>query len=64
MPNPEEVVDLSKEDIEIIKRQGDIASNEVITRIIRLLQKAEEQAKYSKQSMIYLELAIIILTKN
>ena len=64
MPNPEEVVDLSKEDIEIIKRQGDIASNEVITRIIRLLQKAEEQAKYSKQSRIYLELAIITLTKN
>jgi DNA polymerase-3 subunit gamma/tau len=64
MPNPEEVIDLSKEDIEIIKRQGDIASNEVITRIIRLLQKAEEQAKYSKQSRIYLELAIISLTKN
>ena len=64
MPNPEEVIDLSKEDIEIIKRQGDIASNEVITRIIRLLQKAEEQAKYSKLSRIYLELAIISLTKN
>ncbi|SDJ03568.1 DNA polymerase III subunit gamma/tau [Proteiniclasticum ruminis] len=64
MPNPEEVIDLSKEDIEIIKRQGDIASNEVITRIIRLLQKAEEQAKFSKQSRIYLELAIISLTKN
>lgn len=64
MPNPEEVIDLSKEDIELIKRQGDIASNEVITRIIRLLQKAEEQAKFSKQSRIYLELAIITLTKN
>lgn len=64
MPNPEEVIDLSKEDIEIIKRQGDIASNEVITRIIRLLQKAEEQAKFSKLSRIYLELAIISLTKN
>ena len=49
MPNPEEVIDLSKEDIEVIRRQGDIASNEVITRIIRLLQKAEEQAKFSKQ---------------
>ncbi len=64
MPNPEEVVDLSKEDIETVKRQGDIASNEVITRIIRSLQKAEEQAKFSKQSRIYLELAIISLTKN
>lgn len=64
MPNPEEVIDLSKEDIEVIRRQGDIASNEVITRIIRLLQKAEEQAKFSKQSRIYLELAIISLTKN
>ncbi len=64
MPNPEEVIDLSKEDIEIIKRQGDIASNEVITRIIRNLQKAEEQAKFSRMSRIYLELAIISLTKN
>ena len=64
MPNPEEVVDLSKEDIETVKRQGDIASNEVITRTIRVLQKAEEQAKFSKQSRIYLELAIISLTKN
>lgn len=64
MPNPEEVIDLSKEDIEVIKRQGDIASNEIITRIIRTLQKAEEQAKFSKQSRIYLELAIISLTKN
>ncbi len=44
--------------------QGDIVSNEVITRIIRNLQKAEEQAKFSKQSRIYLELAIISLTKN
>lgn len=64
MPNPEEVIDLSKEDIEVIKRQGDIASNEIITRMIRTLQKAEEQAKFSKQSRIYLELAIISLTKN
>ncbi|MBR0576804.1 DNA polymerase III subunit gamma/tau [Proteiniclasticum sp. BAD-10] len=64
MPNPEEVVDLSKEDIEIIRRQGDMASNEVITRIIRMLQRAEEQAKFSKQSRIYLELAIISLTKS
>ncbi|MGB4588421.1 MAG: DNA polymerase III subunit gamma/tau [Clostridiaceae bacterium] len=64
MPNPEEVIDLSKEDIEVIKRQGDISSNEIITRIIRTLQKAEEQAKFSKQSRIYLELAIISLTKN
>lgn len=64
MPNPEEVVNLSKEDIEIIQKQGNIASNEVITRIIRILQKAEEQAKFSKQSRIYLELAIISLTKN
>lgn len=64
MPNPEEVMDLSREDIELVKRQGDLASSEHITKIIRLLQEAEEQAKFSKQSRIYLELAVISLTRS
>lgn len=64
MPNPEQVIDLSREDIEMIKMQGGLAGNDMVTKAIRLLQEAEEQAKYSKQSRIYLELAIIALTKN
>jgi DNA polymerase-3 subunit gamma/tau len=64
MPNPEQVIDLSREDIDLIKMQGSLAGNDMVTKAIRLLQEAEEQAKYSKQSRIYLELAIIALTKN
>ncbi|HSP47938.1 MAG TPA: DNA polymerase III subunit gamma/tau [Clostridiaceae bacterium] len=64
MPNPEQVIDMSREDIEMIKMQGGLAGNDMVTKAIRLLQEAEEQAKYSKQSRIYLELAIIALTKN
>lgn len=64
MPNPEQVIDMSREDIEMVKLQGGLAGNDMVTKAIRLLQEAEEQAKYSKQSRIYLELAIIALTKN
>ncbi|NLC66708.1 MAG: DNA polymerase III subunit gamma/tau [Clostridium sp.] len=64
MQNPEDVIDRSSEDIEIIKNQGKLVTSDVITRIIRVLQEAEEQSKFSKQSRIYLEVAIITLTKN
>ncbi|ETA79389.1 DNA polymerase III subunit gamma/tau [Youngiibacter fragilis] len=64
MPDPEQVIDMTREDIELLKIQGDLAGNEIITKAIRLLQEAEEQAKFSKQSRIYLELAIINLTKT
>lgn len=64
MQNPEDVIDRSSEDIEIIKNQGKLVTSDVITRIIRVLQEAEEQSKFSKQSRIYLEIAIITLTKN
>ena len=64
MQTPEDVIDRSSEDIEIIKNQGKLVTSDVITRIIRVLQEAEEQAKFSKQSRIYLEIAIITLTKN
>ncbi len=64
MPDPEQVIDMTREDIELLKIQGDLTGNEMITKAIRLLQEAEEQAKFSKQSRIYLELAIINLTKT
>lgn len=57
--NPQQVVDMSTENIELIKTQGSKISIEEIMRFIRILQDAEEQAKWSKQARIYLELAII-----
>ena len=61
--NPEEVVDMSKENIKLIKKQSDKIRIEEIMRDIRILQEAEEQSKWSKQSRIYLELAVIKMCK-
>lgn len=57
--NPQEVLDMSMENIELIKKQGEKINIEEIMRFIRILQDAEEQAKWSKEARIYLELALI-----
>ena len=57
--NPQQVVDMSSENIDLIKVQGSKINIEEIMRFIRILQDAEEQAKWSKQARIYLELAVI-----
>lgn len=57
--HPEEVIDMSEENIKLLKQQGDKIRIEEIIRNIRILQQAEEQSKWSKQSRIYLELAVI-----
>lgn len=61
--NPEEILDMSEENIEIIKEQASKIRIEEIMRCIRILQESEEQAKWSKQSRIYLELAVIKMCK-
>lgn len=61
--NPEEVLDMSLENIALIKEQGDRIRVEEIMRSIRILQEAEANAKMSKQARLYLELAIIKICK-
>ena len=61
--NPEEVLDMSLENISLIKEQGDRIRVEEIMRSIRILQEAESNAKMSKQARLYLELAIIKICK-
>lgn len=61
--NPEEILDMSKENIGLIQEQGAKIRVEEIMRDIRILQEAEEQSKWSKQSRIYLELAVIKMCK-
>lgn len=60
---PEEVLDMSAENIEQLKNQAQKIRVEEIMRIIRILQETEEQSKWSKQSRIYLELALIKMCK-
>lgn len=61
--NPEEVLDMSLENIALVKEQGDRIRVEEIMRSIRILQEAEANAKMSKQARLYLELAIIKICK-
>lgn len=61
--NPEEILDMSEENINFIKEQSQKIRVEEIMRDIRILQDAEEQSKWTKQSRIYLELAVIKMCK-
>lgn len=61
--NPEEVLDMSVENIALIKEQGSRVRVEEIMRDIRILQEAEGNAKISKQARLYLELATIKMCK-
>lgn len=61
--NAEDILDMSLENIELLKTQAQKIRIEEIMRDINVLQEAEEQAKWSKQARIYLELAAIKLCK-
>lgn len=60
---PEDVLDMSSENIETLKQQASKLRVEEIMRYIRILQETEEQCKWSRQSRIFLELAIIKMIK-
>lgn len=61
--NAEEILDMSQENIKLLRAQAEKIRIEEIMRYIRILQETEEQSKWSKQSRIYLELAIIKICK-
>jgi len=61
--NVEEILDMSSENIIILKQQASKIRVEEIMRNIKILQDSEEQAKWSKQNRIYLELAVIKMCK-
>ncbi|OFI04983.1 DNA polymerase III subunit tau [Clostridium acetireducens DSM 10703] len=55
----EEIIDLSLENIENLKRQSENIRTEELMRNIRILQEVEKEAKWIKQSRICLEMAVI-----
>ncbi|KOF55617.1 MULTISPECIES: DNA polymerase III subunit gamma/tau [Clostridium] len=61
--NPEEVLDMSSENLSIVKEQSKKVRIEETMRYIGILQEADEQARKSSNSRIYLELAIIKMCK-
>jgi len=58
-----DILDMSSENIDILKKQAAKIRIEEIMRNIKILQDAEQQAKWSKQNRIYLELAVIKMCK-
>ncbi|AJA46173.1 DNA polymerase III subunit gamma/tau [Clostridium pasteurianum DSM 525 = ATCC 6013] len=61
--NAQDILDMSQENIKLIKDQSEKIRVEEIMRYIKILQDTEEESKWSKQSRIYLELAIIKMCK-
>jgi len=61
--NPQEVLDMSLENIKLLDEQSKRIRVEEIMRDIRILQEAEGNAKLSKQARLYLELAAIKMCK-
>lgn len=61
--NASDILDMSEENIELLRNQAANIRVEEIMRNIRILQDTEEQTKWIKQSRIYLELAVIKMCK-
>lgn len=59
----EEVIDMSKENIDRLKKQGEKFELNTIIRIINILSEAESEVKWSSQPRILLELAVVKLIR-
>ncbi len=62
--NLDEIINLSNDSIEDLKNQSNKVNIESILRYIKILQEAEEQSKWTKQTRLYLEMAIIKICKR
>ncbi|MDE7061683.1 MAG: DNA polymerase III subunit gamma/tau, partial [Lachnospiraceae bacterium] len=59
----EEVLDMSTENLALLKEEADMVDAEVLMRYIRICSELSSQMKYSAQKRILLEIAIIKLCK-
>ena len=59
----EEVLDMSKENIEALKEEAQMVKTEVLMRYIRIFSELGNQVKYATQKRILIEIAIIKLCK-
>ncbi|SKC91785.1 DNA polymerase-3 subunit gamma/tau [Maledivibacter halophilus] len=59
----EEVIDMSRENIERLKNQGEKFQLNTIIRIINILSESESNIKWSSQPRILLELAVVKLIR-
>lgn len=59
----EDVIDLSKEKIDLLKKQGKSYTKESILRCIKVLSELSADMKWSPQPMLLLEVALIKMSK-
>ena len=59
----EEVLDMSKENIQALKEEAQLVKPEVLMRYIRIFSELGNQVKYATQKRILIEIAIIKLCK-
>ena len=63
MPNAADVIDVSNETYEALRKEAAVLENEVIMRYIRIMSTLSNDMKYSSQKRVLLEIAIIKLAK-
>jgi len=63
LDKPEDIIDMSLEDIKSLKISGESFSNESIVRCIRYLSELEAEAKWYSNPRILLEIAVVKMCK-
>lgn len=61
--NVENVIDVSTDNLKLLKEEADMVDMEVLMRFIRVFSELASQIKYSSQKRILVEIALIKLTK-
>lgn len=59
----EEVLDISSENLALLKEESDMVDAEILMRYIRIFSELSNQVKYASQKRILIEIAIIKLCK-
>jgi DNA polymerase-3 subunit gamma/tau len=59
----EDVIDVSTDNLKLLKEEADMVDMDVLMRYIRIFSELSGQMKYSSQKRILLEIALIKLTK-
>lgn len=61
--NMEEILDISSENLKVLKEEGEMVRPEVLMRYIHVFSELSNQIKYSAQKRILIEIAIIKLCR-
>lgn len=61
--NPEEVIDVSSENLKLLKEEAELVDAEILMRYIRVLSELSNQIRYASQKRVLVEVAIIKLCR-